>query len=99
MQSRRSVIALIPTIGVPAPAPPMTCRAWAQPAQQTVSLVRSTAGRLVAIFNSPDLLPETSRKLQQVIDATVNVNDIAHFCLGRFWRLATPEQHRNRHYY
>jgi phospholipid transport system substrate-binding protein len=94
MQPRRSVIALIPAIGVLATAP-MTGRAWAQSAQQrAVSFVRSTAERLVEIVNSPDLLPEKRRRLQQVIDATVDVNDIAHFCLGRFWRLATPEQQK-----
>jgi phospholipid transport system substrate-binding protein len=93
MQPRRSVIALIPAIGVLATAP-MTGRAWGQSAQQAVSFVRSTAERLVAIVNSPDLLPEKRRRLQQVIDATVDVNDIAHFCLGRFWRLATPEQQK-----
>jgi phospholipid transport system substrate-binding protein len=93
MRQRRSVIALIPAMGVLATAP-MTGRAWAQSAQQAVGFVRSTAERLVAIVNSPDLLPEKRRKLQQVIDATVDVNDIARFCLGRFWRLATPEQQR-----
>src|ERR1700691_5136553 len=93
MQRRRSIIALIPAIGVLATAP-MTGRAWAQSAQQAVSFVRGTAERLVAIVNSPDSLPEKRRRLQQVIDATVDVNDIAHFCLGRVWRLATPEQQR-----
>lgn len=29
-----------------------------------------------------------------MVDATVDVDDIAHFCLGRFWRIATPEEQR-----
>ena len=30
--------------------------------------------------------------MQAVIDSTVDVDDIARFCLGRFWRIATPDQ-------
>jgi phospholipid transport system substrate-binding protein len=32
--------------------------------------------------------------LQSVIDSTVDVDDIARFCLGRFWRIATPDQQK-----
>jgi hypothetical protein len=41
MQPRRSVIALIPPIGALATVPLMTCRVWAQSAQQAVSFVTS----------------------------------------------------------
>jgi phospholipid transport system substrate-binding protein len=92
MRLRRSVIiTLIQATGMLVTAPQLACRAWAQPA---VSFVTSTAGQLVTIVNSADPPQEKRRRLQQVIDATVDVNDIARFCLGRFWRIATPEQQK-----
>jgi phospholipid transport system substrate-binding protein len=33
-------------------------------------------------------------RLERVIDATVDVDDIAHFCIGRFWRLAKAEEQK-----
>jgi len=67
-------------------------RARAQAGEQAVTFVKGTSDRLMAIVNSPDLLQEKRRRLQTVIDATVDVDDIARFCLGRFWRIATPDQ-------
>ncbi len=67
-------------------------RAWAQPSGQAVTFVKSTCAQLVAIVNSPGSLQEKRRRLQAVIDSSVDVDDIARFCLGRFWRIATPHQ-------
>jgi phospholipid transport system substrate-binding protein len=92
MQTRRSVTTLIAATGILVTVPLAARRAWAQPARQAVTFVSSTAEQLVAIVNSPDAPQEKHRRLQQVIDATVDIDDIARFCLGRFWRLATSEQ-------
>ncbi len=94
MQPRRTVIALASAIGILVIAPPTLSRAAASPGQQAVGFVRTTAERLVGIVNSDASPPERRHRLQQVIDATVDVNDIGRFCLGRFWRLATPEQQK-----
>ncbi len=59
-------------------------RAWAQPDDQAVTFVKSTSDKLVAIVNSPDSPQEKHRRLQAVIDSSVDVDDIARFCLGRF---------------
>jgi phospholipid transport system substrate-binding protein len=66
--------------------------AWAQSGPQAVDFVKSTSDRLVEIVNNPVSSQEKRRRLQAVIDATVDVDDIARFCLGRFWRIATPDQ-------
>jgi phospholipid transport system substrate-binding protein len=66
--------------------------ARAQPAEQAVTFVKRTSDQLVAIVNSDGSPQEKRRRLQAVIDSTVDVDDIARFCLGRFWRLATPDQ-------
>ena len=64
----------------------------AQPAEDAVALVKRASDQLVAIVNGGGSPQDKRRALQGVIEATVDVDDIAHFCLGRFWRLATPEQ-------
>jgi phospholipid transport system substrate-binding protein len=66
--------------------------AQAQPAEEAVAFVKSTSERLVAVVNGAASPEEKRRQLQEVVDSTVDVNDIARFCLGRFWRLATPDQ-------
>ena len=95
MRSRRLInIALIEAVGALLTAPWLVRGAWAQPAEQAVSFVRSTADQLVTVANTTDVQQEKHRRLQRVIDATVDIDDIARFCLGRFWRLATPEQQK-----
>ena len=66
--------------------------AWAQSGDQAITLVRSTSEQLVAIVNDSDPPHEKRRRLQGVIDLTVDVDDLGRFCLGRFWRIATPDQ-------
>jgi phospholipid transport system substrate-binding protein len=61
-------------------------RAWAQPSGQAVTFIKSTCAQLVAIVNSPGSPQEKRRRL------SVAVDDIARFYLGRFWRIATPDQ-------
>jgi phospholipid transport system substrate-binding protein len=68
--------------------------AFAQAGEQAVTFVKSTSDRLVAITNGAASPQERRAQLEQVVDATVDVDDIAHFCLGRFWRLATPQQQK-----
>jgi len=66
--------------------------AFAQPAEQAVAFIKSTSDRLVVVVNSAASPAEKRVQLQQVVDATVDLDDIAHFCIGRFWRLAKPEE-------
>ncbi len=66
--------------------------ALAQPAAGAAGLIQNTGNQLVAIVNSSASVAERRQRLQQVIDSTVDVEGIARFCLGRFWRQATPAQ-------
>jgi phospholipid transport system substrate-binding protein len=63
-------------------------------AVQAVGFVKSTSDRLVAIVNSAGSPAEKRAQLQQVIDSTVDLNDIALFCIGRFWHLAKPDEQK-----
>jgi len=68
-------------------------RALAQ-ASQSTSLVQNVGTQLVAIVNGPGTQADKRHRLQQVINAAVDVDGVARFSLGRFWSLATPDQQR-----
>lgn len=74
--------------------PLLAAPARADSAQQAAAFVKSTGDALVAVVNGPGSPADKRRQLQAVIDKTVAVDEIARFCLGRFWRQATPEQQR-----
>jgi phospholipid transport system substrate-binding protein len=94
MLARRAIMTMIGATVLLITRPGPAHRAWAQQGEQAVTFVKSTSDRLVAIVNNPDSPQEKRRQLQAVIDATVDVDDIARFCLGRFWRIATPDQQK-----
>jgi phospholipid transport system substrate-binding protein len=75
--------------------PGLISPAWAQgepSTQQAAAFVRQTGAKLVAIVNGPGSVAQKQAALQGEIDAAVDVNGVGRFVLGRFWRLATPEQ-------
>jgi phospholipid transport system substrate-binding protein len=56
------------------------------------TFVKSTGDRLVSVVNGPENDRQKHAKLMQIIDSAVDVNGVARFCLGRFWRDASAEQ-------
>jgi len=69
--------------------------ACAQPASASASaFVKSVGDRLVAVINEPGVIQEKQPRMAQIIEAAVDVDGVAKFCLGRFWRNATPEQQK-----
>jgi phospholipid transport system substrate-binding protein len=66
----------------------------AQTPEQASAFVRSLGNQLVAIVNGPGSTEQKSAALTRVIDSDVDVVGVARFCLGRFWRVATPQQQR-----
>jgi phospholipid transport system substrate-binding protein len=92
MLTRRSLAAaalLATTIAVHAPA------VRADTADAATSFIESTAKRLQDVVNGDAAVAQKQAELQQIIDQSVDVSDVARFCLGRFWRTATPEQQRD----
>jgi len=57
-------------------------------------LVKSTGDALVNIVNGPGTATEKKPRLRQVVEASVDVEEIGRFSLGRYWRSATPEQQK-----
>jgi phospholipid transport system substrate-binding protein len=94
MLTRRTTMITIGATALLAMPPTQVHRAWAQPGETAVAFIKSTSEQLVSIANGPGSPQEKRRRLQLVIDSTVDVDDIAHFCLGRFWRIATPDQQK-----
>jgi phospholipid transport system substrate-binding protein len=58
------------------------------------SFMRKVGDELAAIVGGDASKVTKRQKLQSLIDRAVAVDEIARFCLGRFWRQATPNQQR-----
>ncbi len=71
----------------------VTNRAHAQ-AENASAFVQQTGNRLVAIVNGPQSITEKRQALTQILEGTVDIDGIARFCLGRFWRTASPDQQK-----
>lgn len=71
---------------------PLSVRA--QSADKAAAFVKSTGDRLVAIVNGPGSAAAKRDAMTKILDADVDVDGIGKFCLGRFWRQASPEQQK-----
>jgi phospholipid transport system substrate-binding protein len=73
---------------------------WAQAAKSgdptavAAAFVKKTGNELIDIVNSSASQAEKQQQLAPIVDSAVDVDSIAQFCLGRYWRTATPEQQR-----
>ena len=64
-------------------------RAWAQDA---TGFVVNLGNQLAAVVNGPGSYEEKRRRLEPLIEQAVDVDTIAQFCLGLYWRRANPQQ-------
>ena len=71
---------------------PLSVRA--QATDKATAFVKSTGDRLVAIVNGPGSAATKRAAMTKILDSDVDVDGIGRFCLGRFWRQATPEQQK-----
>ena len=61
---------------------------------RAVAFVKATGEKLIAVVNGAGAPQQKRASLAEVIDGTVDVDGVARFCLGRFWRQATPAQQK-----
>ena len=80
------VLAPVLVLGTPAPA-----RAEVS-AQEAADFVQRAGGRLAATIGGAGSIEEKRRRIAKFMAEGVVVDGVARFCLGRFWRGATPEQ-------
>ena len=71
---------------------PLSVRA--QSAEKAAAFVKSTGDRLVGVVNGPGSISDKRAAMTQIINSDVDVEGIARFCLGRYWKQATPEQQK-----
>ena len=65
---------------------------YAQSASAATEFVDQTGKLLIGVVNGSAPTKQKQDQLISVIDQRVDVNAIAQFCLGQFWRRATPAQ-------
>lgn len=92
MPTRRILIAL-GAAGLIAALPPALAQGAG--AAQATSLVQTLGSQLVAIVNGSGTTAEKQVRVAPLIERDVDVDGIARFCLGRFWRAATPQQQQD----
>ena len=91
--ARRAVLApLLGIAALPLLSPPRP--AAAQLSSRAAQFVKAAADELVAIVNGPGSVAEKRPQLRRVVDASVDVDEIGRFCLGRHWRTASPDQQK-----
>jgi phospholipid transport system substrate-binding protein len=64
----------------------------AQSTEKASAFVKLTGDRLVAVVNGAGSAAAKRTEMTQILNTAVDVDGIAKFCLGRYWRTATPEQ-------
>lgn len=94
MLHRRQVLTLAAAATVFVSAPALLRSAWAQSTDRAASFVKETGDKLVAVVNGPGSQQQKRQTLTQILDSAVDVDEIARFCLGRFWRQASPDQQK-----
>ncbi len=92
MSNRRHFLSLtaglLLTVGV-------TRHARAQAGNRAAAFVKTTGEKLVAVVNGSGSQQQKRQQLTTIIDNAVDVDSVARFCLGRFWRQATPAQQKD----
>jgi phospholipid transport system substrate-binding protein len=93
MPNRRTFLVLTAAALLPA-AGRLVRPALAQSAGRASEFVKSIGDRLVGVVNGPGSDREKRERLTQIVDSGVDVDGVARFCLGRFWRNASPDQQK-----
>ncbi len=68
--------------------------ARAQANDKAAAFAKATGDKLVSVINGPGSDHDKRVALTRVIDATVDVDGVARFCLGRFWTQAIPAEQK-----
>lgn len=88
MTTRRLFLAAPALLGLAALAPP----ARAADPESAAAFVDTMLRELLTIANGSGTLEAKRAALAKVVDVRVNVEAVARFCLGRFWRTASAPQ-------
>lgn len=93
MLTRRTFLtAAILAAALVAAGPGSRAFAQADNAARAASFVNQAGGEIVRIVNSSEPTTQKRARMQQIVDRDADVEGVARFCLGRFWRTASPPQ-------
>ncbi len=92
--SRRRFVVLLgavmgATAGIAASGP-----ARADSTADATGFITKTAQELTQVVNGPGSTADKATALQAIIDRAVDVASVGRFCLGRFWRTASPDEQK-----
>jgi phospholipid transport system substrate-binding protein len=59
---------------------------------RAASFVKGTVDRILAAMRATGSPADRRKVLGPLIDQAIDVDGVAKFCLGRYWRTATPDQ-------
>ena len=88
MLNRRTLIAIATAL------PMLPTRARADTADVALTFVTKLCAELIDVVNGNGAAADKQMALEKIIDRDVDIDAVARFCLGRFWRTATPEQQK-----
>ncbi len=86
MPTRRSLFVFVPFLLVGGGA------LAADEAETATSFVKQTGDAILQVVNGPGTAADKRAALGRIVDQAVDVDGVARFALGRFWRVATPAQ-------
>jgi phospholipid transport system substrate-binding protein len=94
MLNRRASLSLIAALpGLLALPVGLAQPTWASPAEDRAStFIKATGAKLVVAINATGTIEQRRQVVAEIIGSTVDVDGVARFCLGRFWRTAAPAQ-------
>jgi phospholipid transport system substrate-binding protein len=70
-------------------------RAYADDLSAARSLIQSTGSQLLNVINSSASDTQKAASMRQLVSGAVDVDGVARFVIGRFWREATPAQQQD----
>jgi phospholipid transport system substrate-binding protein len=95
MSTRRTAITLLAAAVAGAGSIAFTPAARADDLSVARAMIQSTGGRLLDVVNSSAGSAQKQAQLKQLVEEDVDVDGVARFVLGRFWRVATPQQQQD----
>ncbi|MCB8880735.1 ABC transporter substrate-binding protein [Acidisoma cellulosilytica] len=92
---RRRVMTFLATAMLLAGSLAVSVQARADDVSQARELIQSTCSQLLGVINSSQGDAQKQAAMQQLVRGAVDVDGVAHFVLGRYWRVATPAQQQD----
>jgi phospholipid transport system substrate-binding protein len=88
MPTRRFLLMTLAAVCATESAP----RAQGDAASAAASLIANLMRGLLEVVNGEQTRAQKQAAIAKLVDTNVDVAEVARFCLGRYWRTATPEQ-------